>query len=57
MIEEFNNWKDYNETIKGIVADEFNSLDLWYDNNTTAEIFNEAEITPTSFIPRTMWFN
>ncbi len=56
MIEEFNNWENYNETVKGIVADEFNSLDLWYDNNTTAEIFNEAGITPTSFIPRTMWF-
>ena len=57
MIENFENWEDYNTPVKGIVADEFNSLDLWYDNNTTAEIFNEAGITPTSFIPRTMWFN
>ena len=56
MIEEFNNWEDYNETVKGIVADEFNNLELWEDYNTTGEIFNEAGITPTSFIPRTMWF-
>ena len=57
MIEEFNNWEDYNETVKGIVADEFNGFELWEDYNTTGEIFNGAGITPTSFIPRTMWFN
>ena len=57
MIEEFNNWEDFNETVKGIVADEFNGFELWEDYNTTGEIFNEEGITPTTFIPRTMWFN
>ena len=57
MIEEFNNWEDYNETVKGIVADEFNGFELWEDYNTTGEILNEAGVAPSAFIPRTMWFN
>ena len=57
MIEEFNNWEDYNETVKGIVADEFNGFELWEDYNTTGYIFNEVGIIPTTFIPRITWFN
>ena len=51
MIEEFNNWKDYNETVKGIASDEFNSLDLWFDYNNTASIVNEASgsVSSTNF--------
>ena len=56
MIEEFNNWEDFNETVKGIVADEFNGFELWEDYNTTGEILNEAGVVPVSFKPRTMWF-
>jgi len=40
MIEEFNNWEDFNKTVKGIVADEFNGFELWEDYNTTGEIFS-----------------
>ena len=53
----FEYWEDYATPNKGVVGDEFNGFELWEDYNTTGEILNEAGITPTSFIPRTMWFN
>lgn len=57
MIEEFNNWEDYNETVKGIVADEFNGFELWEDYNTTGEIFGEAGVVPTSSSNFFLFFN
>lgn len=57
MIEEFNNWEDYNETVKGIVADEFNGFELWEDYNTTGEIFGEAGTSPTSSSNFFLFFN
>lgn len=50
-------WEDINTPAKGFVNDEFNGFELWYDYNTTGYIFNEVGIIPTTFIPRTMWFN
>lgn len=57
MIEEFNNWEDYKETVKGIVADEFNGFELWEDYNTTGEIFGEAGVAPISSSNFFLFFN
>ena len=57
MIEEFNKWEDYNETVKGIVSDEFNGFELWEDYNTTGDILNLGDIPATPSSNFFLFFN